>query len=209
MSGKGVGSLYIDQRKIFEDGTRSLSIDYPNLLNFPLSRMDIQFWNNIVQFGEDPEMIKHNITLDSMNLVYNGHSLFHYFADNVEVMEMIHEKFLNAKEEGYLKPSELHTPLTLLHPDPDGKIALDIALKMNRPKSFELMVDMLTSYSDFMLSKLMLSVVPYMINDANETVLNFYNSAIYKPPLLQHAMIIPWPENLSDFVFCSKSSILS
>jgi hypothetical protein len=99
--------------------------------------------------------------------------------------------------------------LTLLHPDPNGKIALDIALKMNRPKSFELMIDMLTGYSDFMLSKLMLSVVPYMINDANDTVLKFYDGAVYKPPLLQHAMIIPWPENLNEFVFCSKTSILS
>jgi len=48
MSGKGVGTLYVDQRKIYEDGTRSLSIDHPSLLNFPISRMDILFWNNIV-----------------------------------------------------------------------------------------------------------------------------------------------------------------
>jgi len=34
MKGKGIGTLYIDQRKIYEDGTRSLSIDHPSLLNF-------------------------------------------------------------------------------------------------------------------------------------------------------------------------------
>jgi hypothetical protein len=184
MTGKGVGSLYVDQRKIYEDGTRSLSIDYPSLLNFPLSRMDIIFWNNIVQLGEDADLIKHNISLSSLNVVYGDYSLFHYFADNVDVIEMIHEKFLNAKQDGNLKPSEVNTPLTLLHPDPKGKIALDVALEMNRPKSFELMIDMLTGYSEYMLSKLMLSVVPYMIDQSNDTILNFYDGAIYKPPLL-------------------------
>jgi hypothetical protein len=48
MAGKGVGTQYIDQRKIFEDGTRSLSIDHPSLLNFPANRMNILFWHNIV-----------------------------------------------------------------------------------------------------------------------------------------------------------------
>jgi len=67
--------------------------------------MDILFWNNIVQLGEDVQMIKHNITLDSLNVVYDDHSLFHYFADNVDVIEMIHNKFLTAKAEGKLKPS--------------------------------------------------------------------------------------------------------
>ena len=119
-----------------------------------------------------------------MNVVYGDYSLFHYFADNVDVIEMIHEKFLNAKQDGNLKPSEVNTPLTLLHPDPKGKIALDVALEMNRPKSFELMIDMLTGYSEYMLSKLMLSVVPYMIDQSNDTILNFYDGAIYKPPLL-------------------------
>jgi len=99
--------------------------------------------------------------------------------------------------------------LTLLHPDPKGKIALDIALEYNRPKSFELMIDMLSGYSEYMLSKLMLSVVPYMIDQSNETILNFYNSAVYKPPLLNHAMIITWPDDIDDFVFCSKTSLLS
>lgn len=48
MNGKGIGSQYIDQRKIYKDGTRSLSIDHPSLINSPTSRMDLVFWNNIV-----------------------------------------------------------------------------------------------------------------------------------------------------------------
>jgi hypothetical protein len=209
MKGKGVGTLYVDQRKIFEDGTRSLSIDHPSLLNFPNSRMDIIFWDNIVTEGEDVEIIKHNITLKSLNVVYEDNSLFHYFADNVEVIEMIHDKFMTAKEEGHLKDSEKNTPLTLLYPDPDGKTALDIALEKNRPKSFELMIDMLEGYTEYMLSKLMLSVVPFMINNANETIQRFYKGAVYKPSLMQQPFIITWPDELDDFVFCSKTSIMS
>lgn len=60
-----------------------------------------------------------------------------------------------------------------------------------------------------MLSKLMLSIVPRMINNANDTILVFYNNAIYKPPLMQEAMIIPWPNDLEEFVFCSNTSIMS
>jgi hypothetical protein len=71
------------------------------------------------------------------------------------------------------------------------------------------MIDMLSDYSEYMLSKLMLSVVPTMIDNTNDTVLNFYNSAIYKPPLMQEAMIIPWPDDLNEFVFCSKTSLMS
>lgn len=38
-------------------------------------------------------MIKDNVSISSFNVVYDDHSLFHYFADNVDVMEMIHEKY--------------------------------------------------------------------------------------------------------------------
>ena len=129
-------------------------------------------------------MISDNVSIQRFNVVYDDHTLFHYFADNVEVMEMIHEKFELAKIEGRLKTSELNTPLTLLHPNEDGQTALDVALAKNRPKSFEIMIDLLSDYKEYMLSKLMLSVVPSMIDQANATVLNFYNNAIYKPPLM-------------------------
>lgn len=64
--------------------------------------MNITFWNNIVQQGEDADMIRDNITLGNLNFVYNDVSLFHYFSDNVEVMEMIHEKFKTAENEDKL-----------------------------------------------------------------------------------------------------------
>lgn len=40
---------------------------------------------------------------------------------------MIHEKFKTKREENTLKPSEESVPLIMLHPDKDGKTALDLA----------------------------------------------------------------------------------
>ena len=104
MKGNGIGRQYIDQRKIYKDGTRSLSIDHPGLINFPLSRMNIMFWSNIETEGEDIDMIKNNITLSSLNVVYDETSLFHYFSDNQEVTEVFHDMFTMAEADNKLTP---------------------------------------------------------------------------------------------------------
>ena len=57
LQGEGINKHYVNQRKIFEDGTRSLSIDYANLINFPLCRLDLLYWHNIIQLGERSDMI--------------------------------------------------------------------------------------------------------------------------------------------------------
>lgn len=85
--------MFVNQRKIFEDGSRALSIDKANILNFPLSRMDILFWMNIDDLGSDAQIINDNTSLAQFNMVYDGYSLFHYFAGNVALIEMIHAKF--------------------------------------------------------------------------------------------------------------------
>jgi hypothetical protein len=51
-------------------------------------------------------------------------------------------------------------PLVLLQPDIDGKTALDIAIEKERPKSFELMIDLLETFDEFCLSKMMLKSFP-------------------------------------------------
>ena len=70
-------------------------------------------------------------------------------------------------------------PLTLLHPDADGNTALDIAIKAKRPKSFELMIDLIEPFDTFCLSKMILSVLPNMINEGSDGVVKFFNSAVY------------------------------
>ena len=163
MTGFGISKSFVNQRKIYEDGSRALSIDRANILNFPLSRMDILFWMNIVELGRDADVIAENTTLAQFAKVYNGYSLFHYFSSNVSVIEMIHARYKQAYEDGVLKDEEKYMPLVLLHPDNDGKTALDAAIEAERPKSFELMIDLLETFDNVCLSKMMLQSFPQMI----------------------------------------------
>ena len=54
--------------------------------------MDIEFWEDITDYGEDPAQISLNTELSQFNQIFNGISLFHYFATNLEVIEMLHKK---------------------------------------------------------------------------------------------------------------------
>ena len=60
---KGLKDKFPEQRKIYEDTSRSLSIDFAKIINFPLTRMDIQYWKNIVELGEKAEHIDENTEL--------------------------------------------------------------------------------------------------------------------------------------------------
>ena len=207
LAGKGIGRKYAEQRKIYEDSSRSLSIDHPNLLNFPLSRMDLLFWHNVVQLGEDAQTIQKNISLSHFNVVYNGYSLFHYFNDNVDVIEMIHNKFKTKMEEGTLRVDEVKVPLIMLLPDKDGKTALDLSMDNQRPRSFEMMIDLLVDFPDMCLSKALMSSTQQMVETASEIIKNYFH-ATYQPALMQNALIIPWPDHLEEHIFASPTSLL-
>jgi hypothetical protein len=99
---QGLSNKFPEQIKIYEDTSRSLSIDYAKVINFPQTRMDIQFWKNIVELGERADHIYENTELAQFNKIFNGYSLFHYFAANVDVIEMIHKKFKAAKDDHLL-----------------------------------------------------------------------------------------------------------
>jgi len=75
-------------------------------------------------------------------------------------------------------------PLTLLHPDKNGKTALDLAIELERPKSFELMVDMLEPLNNYCLSKMMLDSFPHMITQGSDMIVKYFGSAMYQPALL-------------------------
>lgn len=64
--------------------------------------MDLEFWKNIADLGEDTEEIKNNTNLSQFNQVYGEYSLFHYFASNIDVIEMLRDKYIQAKEDGLL-----------------------------------------------------------------------------------------------------------
>jgi hypothetical protein len=86
-------------------------------------------------------------------------------------------------------------PLVMLHPDPEGKTALELALEQLAPRSFECMVDMLEDFPDFCLSKMMLKSMPSMISSGSSIINKFFDSATYKPPLMTHSLNVPWPSN--------------
>ena len=60
MKGDGVGFKFMNQRKIFWDNSRNLSIEHMNTLNLPMNRMDITFWKNIIELNEDHTIIAAN-----------------------------------------------------------------------------------------------------------------------------------------------------
>ena len=115
---------------------------------------------------------------------------------------MLHNKFLSAKADKNLTPEQEFMPLVILYPSPlykiesndqegnpinidlGGKTALDVALSVERPYSFELMVDMLEDFDNFCLSKMMLKTFPNMIQMNTPVIKRFFDSATYKPPLM-------------------------
>ena len=62
--------------------------------------MDLLLWQNICVLGErdTPELITRTCPLRQLNLVIDGYSMFHFYADNDEAMEHIHDKFVLLKQ---------------------------------------------------------------------------------------------------------------
>jgi hypothetical protein len=100
-----------NQRKIYQDGMKFLGVEKASSIYYPLNRMELILWRDINLLGEDADLIKGSCTLDNCNIVVDGTSLFHYFADNSELIESIHSMYINAKENGTLTPANETMPL--------------------------------------------------------------------------------------------------
>ena len=59
--------------------------------------MDLILWKSISELGEQPQHIKSNTELLQFNQRFDENSLFHYFASNIQVVEMLHKRFKDAK----------------------------------------------------------------------------------------------------------------
>ena len=92
---------------------------------------------------------------------------------------MIHHKFNFAKSENLLDESEVNMPLVILNPDNDGLSALQIALAKQRPKCFELFIDMLEGYSGFCITKMMLQSLEDMIVHGSEIIVKFFDTCTF------------------------------
>ena len=124
-------------------------------------------------------------------------------------MEMLHKKFKFSKTEGFLTEAEENMTLAILNPDNNGHSALQIALSNQRPKCFELMIDMLEGYSGFCITKMMLHSIQDMINHGSEIIVKFFDTCTFQPLLMQQPLIVPWPQDLDELVFATGSSLIN
>jgi hypothetical protein len=78
-----------NQRKIFQDNTKFLGVEKPAALFYPLCRIDLILWLNMVELGEDSDLIMQSCSVENCNIIVDGVSLLHYFADNADIIEKI------------------------------------------------------------------------------------------------------------------------
>lgn len=83
-----------NQRKLFDDDRKFLGIEKANCLFFENTRMDIALWRDLNAHGESPELIRDSCSIDQMNIGFNGASLFHYFALNAHVIDVMRHKMI-------------------------------------------------------------------------------------------------------------------
>ena len=100
-------------------------------------------------------------------------------------------------------------PLVMLCPDIDGCTALDRAVKWQRNQSLEIMINFLTNFDNFCVSKMMFDSLPQMLSSDSEPVYKFFDTAFYRPILIEDALIVYWPPDLDEFIFESPTSLIT
>lgn len=159
-----------NQKKVYIDGSRSLSIESESMLALACNKMDLVYWTNIVELGEKSNIIIRNTDLRRFNQVFDNYTMFHYFVNEPSVIESICKQYKKAKEQGLLTKETEHIPLLIMKPDKDGETALDKAIRYHRALSFRLMLDLILELSqDFCLTKSMLNFLPLLIGQGTFT----------------------------------------
>lgn len=147
---------FFNQRKVYIDNQKFLGVEKASSLFYPLSKMDLILWRDINDLGEKAELIKQTCSLIQFNIVIDGTSLFHYFADNSDLIEQIHQRYQYEKLNGSLSTIDSTLPLQILNPDNDGRTALYLAVKTQSPQAFECMIEMMQDFPDRCVTKIML-----------------------------------------------------
>jgi hypothetical protein len=58
LTGVGLGYNYLNQRKVYWDNSRCLSTHDSNHLFLPMTRMSVTFWKNLIDQGDDVNILK-------------------------------------------------------------------------------------------------------------------------------------------------------
>jgi len=48
-----------------------------------------------------------------------------------------------------------------------------------------------------------------MIQQGSDMIVKFFSSGVYQPPLMQEALIVPWPEGLEEYKFACHTSLIT
>ena len=198
-----------NQRKLFEDNSKFLGIEKPHELFFNLTRIDILLWKGINAVGETPELVDLLSNIDSLNHSFGGVSLFHYFAKDAKIIQVINNKMLKESSSGELSRTERTLPLQIVNPDNEGKTALYRAVANQSLRSFELMIEMMKDNSNLCITKTILNSLTLILLNEQESVVNFFEGAFYQPPQMKIDWFVPWNENDEEFVFTSHTSLIS
>ena len=113
------------------------------MLNYPVSQKELLLWQNIIELGGDPKIIEENTEIRHFLAVYDDITMFHYFTDNSNVVEIMFNKYKNKFMLGQLTKEEYSLPLLIFHRDMQGKTALDYARNEQRYKTFKIFIDFL------------------------------------------------------------------
>lgn len=97
----------------------------------------------------------------------------------MKVIQKLHNKYIELRDDDDVEKEDFNTPLMILHPDINGKTALDLAIEADRPVCFELMLDMLEDFGNICLSKMMLNSFPYMVLSNSELIYKYFNTCTY------------------------------
>ena len=112
------------------------------------------------------------------------------------------------RDDDDVSKEEFNTPLMILHPDMNGKTALDLAIEGDRPVCFELMLDMLEDFGNMCLSKMILNCFPYMVLSGSDLITKYYNTCTYQPETLKGEIRVPWPHDLKELIFPSHTVLI-
>ena len=88
-----------------------MGIEKANCIYYNHSRIDVVLWKDIQQNGETKEIIKDSVRLMDFNLIFDSYSMFHYFADKPDIIELIKDLISEAKMHRKLTEQELTLPL--------------------------------------------------------------------------------------------------
>ena len=92
------------------------------------------------------------IPIEEFGKYFNGQSMFHKFVDKTNIIQLLHDKFLDAKASNRLNEISEVLPLTSLCPDQEYRTALFYCVEKENLKAFEMIIEIITDFPDLILT---------------------------------------------------------